>query len=320
MSNASTTAPSVPAGNVGTGGSAGSTGTGGIGLPPAPTHVPVPPGPPDMLVLTATLLGTKSTDSVARLFSEKYADTEWELALTKSLDWWTPYDAGASAAGVWTAISIAMPATHALVLHEGKIRLVYGLRCRATARVVGLMGDRVRHGSMVVEPQMYQSGGTQNDQVKLIAKLSFKPPALADVIAAISGGADLAAQVDTQPEITVPASLVVHPKLGCLFMDGLTPLAALLVVRQIRDASPASGPATKLLLDFCLASAVAGLDATGAATTSPVLLSDGNAWARVDPHTDVASTEWYLEYLSVTIPPAPTVGPPNPVNPTPPTS
>ena len=97
------------------------------------------------------------------------------------------------------------------------------------------MGDRLTVGQMTLQPQMYQSAGSMADQTKHLNKLTFNPPALDGAIEALAGGASVVepSTEDAGSAVTVPALLVVHPKIGALFIDGLLPLGALMAARTI---------------------------------------------------------------------------------------
>ena len=76
---------------------------------------------------------------------------------------------------------------------------------------------------------------------------------------------------DAGSAVTDPALLVVHPKIGALFIDGLLPLGALMAARPIRTAVPEAPVATELLVNFCLAAATA--DTTSSAQSELSVLS-----------------------------------------------
>jgi len=156
---------------------------------------------------------------------------------------------------------------------------------------------------MVLQPQMYQSAGSMADQTKHLNKLSFNPPALDEAIEALAGGASVVepATEDAGTAVTVPALLVVHPKIGALFIEGLLPLGALMAARTIRTPVPEAPVATELLVNFCLAAATA--DTTSSAQSELSVLSANPAsWIRLEPHSEDGLPEWYLQYLSVTLP------------------
>ena len=92
--------------------------------------------------------------------------------------------------------------------------------------------------------------------------------------------------------VKVPAVLPVHPKVGALFLDGLLPHGALVTAAAIRDANPTAPVATRLLVDFCLAAAMAERDSSLTLDTS-VLGSNRAKWNRLDPYDDPVST-WRL--------------------------
>jgi len=153
-----------------------------------------------------------------------------------------------TANSTWISLNQALVPPFALTLHAGKIRAIFGIRFRVSNRAVGLMGDRLTVGQMVLQPQMYQSAGSMADQTKHLNKLSFNPPALDEAIEALAGGASVVepATEDAGTAVTVPALLVVHPKIGALFIEGLLPLGALRAARTIRTAVPEAPVATEL--------------------------------------------------------------------------
>jgi len=256
-----------------------------------------------MMVLKASLVDSKDEDSVARLVMEKHEGDGWAKALEVSAKWWEAFRPTTTANSTWISLNQALVPPFALTLHDGKIRAIFGIRFRVSNRAVGLMGDRLTVGQMVLQPQMYQSAGSMADQTKHLNKLSFNPPALDGAIEALAGGASLVepATEDAGTAVTVPALLVVHPKIGALFIDGLLPLGALMAARTIRTAVPEAPVATELLVNFCLAAATA--DTTSSAQSELSVLSANPAsWIRLEPHSEDGLPEWYLQYLSVTLP------------------
>ena len=273
----------------------------GAGPPEPPVPVPGPPHPPPndaMMVLKASLVNSKDEGSIARLVMEKHESVGWAEALEVS----TTYRPATTANSTWISLNQALVPPYALTLHDGKIRAIYGIRFRVSNRAVGLMGDRLTVGQMILQPQMFQSAGSMADQTKHLNKLTFNPPPLDTAIEALAGGAAVVEPLaeDAGTAVTVPALLVVHPKIGALFVDGLLPLGALITARTIRTAVPEAPVASKLLIDFCLAAATA--DSTSMAQSElSVLGANPATWVGLEPHSEDGLPEWYLQYLSVTL-------------------
>jgi len=256
-----------------------------------------------MMVLKASLVDSKHEGSIAQLVMEKHESVGWAEALEVSTKWWDTYRPATTVNSTWISLNQALVPPFALTLHDGKIRAIYGIRFRVSNRAVGLMGDRLTVGQMILQPQMFQSAGSMADQTKHLNKLTFNPPPLDIAIEALAGGAAVVEPLaeDAGTAVTVPALLVVHPKIGALFVDGLLPLGALMTACTIRTAVPEAPVASKLLIDFCLAAATADSTSTAQSELS-VLRANPATWVRLEPHSEDGLPEWYLQYLSVTLP------------------
>ena len=215
----------------------------GAGPPEPPVPAPGPPPPPPndaMMVLKASLVDSKHEGSIALLVMEKHESVGWAEALEVSTKWWDTYRPATTVNSTWISLNQALVPPFALTLHDGKIRAIYGIRFRVSNRAVGLMGDRLTVGQMILQPQMFQSAGSMADQTKHLNKLTFNPPPLDIAIEALAGGAAVVEPLaeDAGTAVTVPALLVVHPKIGALFVDGLLPLGALMTARCWSSSRP----------------------------------------------------------------------------------
>jgi hypothetical protein len=99
------------------------------------------------------------------------------------------------------------------------------------------------------------------------------------------------AHPDANPEVEARRALVVHPLLGLHFVRPLQPREALLLVRQIQEALPASVRASlEPLINF----ARVAVTASAADATVSALATD---WRRTDPGDTPELHEWYYELL-----------------------
>ena len=238
---------------------------------------------------------------VAKGLLVKYEGAAWE-------DVMAPFDRAYPDAPEMVAkeLALAPAAKCALVVNQdGTVQLVYGFRfCHAVAgqgqRVLALGGERLRMTGAERPPDLLTLAGNLAGQWPHFGTGAARAPTMADAIAALDANADLrlvdplaadANNADANPEITARRALVIHPKLGLLFLQPIAPHKALRLVQKIQQAVP---PAYQGRLTPLINFARVAVTATAAGQPTSALRTE---WQRLDHGTTTALTTWYYELL-----------------------
>ena len=185
-----------------------------------------------------------------------------------------------------------------LVTVRDGIKLLHGLRhCYEVpgggARVLGLMGERAKHGDVVIEPALYTLGGNIANQQAHFSWVSILALALEDLAAAYAADEDLDVVAPdgaaNAAEVVTWKALEVLEKFAWAFAGGLSFRKAVALMPRLLVATPAEfcdklGP----LIDFVWVSATAGANGVSAASTS---------WEVMETRANGPLHLWYLQLL-----------------------
>jgi len=240
--------------------------------------------------------------SFAKALAVKYADTPWEDVVAPFV---APYPDDPAA--LKNSICHAPAAKYILAVNAaGSVQLVYGLRfCHDIAgsgqRVLGLAGERSVIAGVERPPDLVTlAGNLPGQNAHFGTNDPIRAATVEDIVAALDADPakllmdPLAADPDNDevnPEIVARRALVIHPKIGLLFLQPLPPSEALRLVLKIQQAVPAALQGSLApLLNFArvaVTSTVAGGDVSA-------LRSD---WQRQDHGLTTNLIVWYYELV-----------------------
>ena len=192
----------------------------------------------------------------------------------------------------------ALRPVYLLVAGNSGIQLLYGLRhCYEVpgggARVLGLMGEREKHGEVVIEPALYTLEGAVAAQAVHFGRVTVPALSLVDIEAAYAAdealqlvapdGTANAAEVVTWKAFEVPA------KIAWVFAGGRSFRDAVSWIPRILDATPAEFKADlDPLVAFVRVAATEGANGASAA---------GSPWKVIETRANVQLHVWYLQLL-----------------------
>jgi len=177
--------------------------------------------------------------SIAKGLAVKYKDAPWEEAVAPSnMDYTDP-------ARVMREIAQASTAKCFLAVNAARqVQLIYGMRfCHAIdgqgKRVLVLGGERLLIAGIERPPDSLTLAGNVTNQAAHFGEVTTRPPTIADALAVFAGDANLnlvdllAAEGNDKDEddddaavtleVVARRTLVIHPKLGLLFVQPKSP-------------------------------------------------------------------------------------------------
>ena len=185
-----------------------------------------------------------------------------------------------------------------LVSVGGKIQLLYGLRhsyevAGGGARVLGLMGEREKHGDVIIDPALYTLGGNIAGQAAHFGRVSVPAQTLVAIEAEYAANEALELVVgDATPNAAETATwkaFEVPARIAWAFAGGLTFRQATALMPRIVAATPAEFQADlEPLIDFVRVAATS--DAHGHSTTM-------TTWEVIETRANAPLHLWYLQLL-----------------------
>ena len=293
------------------GNAAGNAGNAGAAAAAAgPNADPQPPadadgGPPagDTTITWENLLDIDNLPehSIARGLAAKYNDCSWD-------DVMAPFDMEyhADPDHVKRTIAHAPAAKYVLAVNNaGSVQLIYGIRfCHVVQgqgeRLLALGGERLRIAGTERPPDLLTLAGNIAGQTTHFGIATVRAPTVETIIGALDADSDLRLvnplaadpnNQDANPEVVARRALVIHPKLGLLFLQPQAPHKALRLIYQIQQALPgAYHDRLQPLLNF-------GRLAITATAAGGAVSHLQTSWQRLDHGTSQDLVTWYYELV-----------------------